>query len=809
MQRYICIHCHFYQPARENPWLESIEQQDTSYPYHDWNERVTAEAYAPNAASRILDEQGRIIKIVNNYSRISFNFGATLLAWMKEKAADTYEAVLDADRASQKSFSGHGSAIAQGHGHMILPLASSRDKETQVLWGIRDFEHHFGRSPEGMWLPEAAVDVETLEVLAANGIKFTILSPYQAAAVRRLGSTQWEDVSHGRIDPTRSYVSHLPSGRSIALFFYDGPISRAVAFERLLSRSENLIDRLMGGFSEARNGAQLMNIATDGETYGHHHRFGDMALAYALDRLENDPDVALTNYGEFLERYPPQYEATIYENTSWSCAHGIERWRANCGCSTHDAGHQEWREPLREALDFLRDAVAPKYEKLIGQIVNSPWDARNDYIEVINDRSDASVNAFFRRNSPRELSDEETVTALRLLELQRYAQLMYTSCGWFFADVSGIETIQVILYAARVLQLARELFGDDTLEQKFLAILEKAVSNVPSYVNGRVIYEKHVKPAVVDLSRVAAHYAVSSLFEEYGDESKVYGYTVEREEGDTLEAGRARVLIGRARVRSDITRYTRVFSYGILYLGDLNVSGGVRHFSGVEAYSQLRDELSLPFNEGDFPSVIRELDKHFGALTFSMKSLFRDEQRKILQLIWNNTLQGAEASYRQLYDDYRPLMRYYTDLAVPLPQVMKLTAEAALNLTLLRAFERDDLPVGRIERLLQEAKRATIPIDASLLTFTFQKTIERLGISLEEDPEDLTRLKRLDAAVSLAQRLPFPINKWKVQNTYYRILQTTEPKFEELASKNELAEEWMEHFRAVGEKLSVRDEDEV
>ncbi|HEY2321618.1 MAG TPA: glycoside hydrolase, partial [Thermoanaerobaculia bacterium] len=318
--RFIAVHGHFYQPPRENPWLEAVETQDTAHPYHDWNERITFECYAPNASARILDDSDRILRIVNNYATMSFNFGPTLLSWLEVHAPETYAAIIDADRASRARFSGHGSAIAQAYNHIIMPLANARDRRTQVQWGIRDFEHRFGRKPEGMWLPETAVDTDTLEVLAAAGIRFTILEPGQA---REAG-----------IDPTMAYRCNLPSGRSIAIFFYDGPISRAVAFENLLARGEFLANRLAGAFDPSRTHDQLVNIATDGETYGHHHRYGDMALAYALHYIEERELATLTNYGEYLEKHPPVHEVEIRENTAWSCAHGVERWRSDCGCST-------------------------------------------------------------------------------------------------------------------------------------------------------------------------------------------------------------------------------------------------------------------------------------------------------------------------------------------------------------------------------------------------------------------------------------------------------------------------------------------
>src|SRR2546423_4325479 len=450
--RFICIHGHFYQPPRENPWLEAVETQDSAHPYHDWNERVAAECYGPNAAARILDARDRIAKIVNNYASISFNFGPTLLSWLEQREPDVYAAIVDADRVSRDRFGGHGSALAQAYNHMILPLANERDKRTQVRWGACDFERRFGRRPEGMWLPETAVDVDSLEALAEEGIALTILEPHQAARWRRIGDDDWSEHA-GAIDPTMPYRCTLPSGRTMAIFFYDGPISRAVAFERLLARGENLAHRLLGAFSEGRTHPQLVNIATDGETYGHHHRYGDMALAYALDYINEQKLARVANYGQFLAEHPPERSVELIERTAWSCAHGIERWRSDCGCSTGgDAGwNQQWRTPLRDALDWLRDQVAELFETRGGDVLHDVWAARDDYINVVLDRSDESLRRFLLAHA-REGARVETV--LEMLEMQRNAMLMYTSCGWFFNDISGIETVQVLHYAARVIQLA-------------------------------------------------------------------------------------------------------------------------------------------------------------------------------------------------------------------------------------------------------------------------------------------------------------------------------------------------------------------
>ena len=469
MKKFICVHGHFYQPPRENPWLEAVELQDSASPYHDWNERITAECYAPNAHSRCLGAGNRIERIVNNYSRISFNFGPTLLSWMREKAPDILAAIQEADKESQRRFSGHGSAIAQCYSHPIMPLANARDKQTQVAWGIRDFEARFHRSPEGMWLPECAADLESLEALAQFGIQFTILSPFQASRVRPLGEADWQDVNGGKVDPSRAYRVQLPSGRSIAVFFYDAPVAQAVAFEHLLTDGGRFAERLAGAANDNRTWDQLLHIATDGESYGHHVRFGDMALGYALKTIESNPDVRLTVYGEFLEAHPPTHEVELHQPSSWSCPHGVDRWRHDCGCNSggHDGWNQSWREPLRNAMDWLRDKLAPRYESRAGLFFKDPWATRDEYINVILDRSPENIARFFNRHATRELTNEEQIAALRMLEAQRHAMLMYTSCGWFFDELSGLETVQVIQYAARAVQLARDLWNED-LEPEFL-----------------------------------------------------------------------------------------------------------------------------------------------------------------------------------------------------------------------------------------------------------------------------------------------------------------------------------------------------
>lgn len=806
MNRYVCIHGHFYQPPRDNPWLEVVELQDSAYPYHDWNEKIASECYAANAVSRILDDQGRITRIVNNYAKISFNFGPTLLAWMEQNTPEIYQSILAADRESQKTFSGHGSALAQAYNHLILPLANHRDKYTQVLWGIRDFEHRFGRSPEGMWLPETAVDIETLETLAELGIGFTILAQRQARHIKPLVSDEWHDITRENIDPTMPYLLRLPSGRSIILFFYDELIAREVAFGGLLSNGEQFAQRLLNAFSRARTSPQLAHIATDGETYGHHHRYGDMALAYVLHYIESNNLAQITNYGEFLEEHPPSYEVEIIENTSWSCVHGVERWRSDCGCNTgeHPKWNQAWRAPLRQALDWLRDTVVPKYEQMASQFLKDAWAARDGYIEVILDRSVKNVDRFLSQHAARELDETEKVTVLKLLELQRHAMLMYTSCGWFFDELSGIETLQIMRYAGRMLQLAEELFGD-TLEPHFQELLELAKSNVPKYSDGRRIYEKFGKLAAVDLTKVAAHYAMSSLFEEYNKQAKIYCYAVDAENFQSFESGRVRLAVGRAKVTSEITRESAMMCFGVLHFGDHNLNAGVREYLGEEVYQAMLQEVTQAFSMVDFPKTIRLLDKHFGTSTYSLRTLFQDEQRKILALILESTLSETEAIYRQIYETHYPLMHFLTGLGRPLPKAFYSAAEFILNSDLRRELSIHMLDVGRVTGLLDDVTMWQVSLDSEGLSYVLRKTLEEMMMMLVSTTEDNSILKSLVTTIMLAKSMPFNVDFAKVQNLYYSMLQATRPEFEKRAQQGDkTAREWLTQFISLGKQLSIR-----
>lgn len=483
VERYICIHGHFYQPSREDPWSGEVPREESASPHHDWNERITAECYGPMTVARIVNEAENSVRVANNFARMSFDVGPTLLSWLENHAPRVYQSILNADRNSRKRFSNHGSAIAQAYNHIILPLANLRDKWTQLYWASRDFEFRFGRQSEGIWLPETAVDLETLDMAAKLGFKFTILSPHQASRVRTKKAGRWKDVSDARIDPTMAYEIALPSGRPFSLFFFDGPVSRAVAFENMLADGETFIKRLLVPFSARCTWPPLVNIASDGETYGHHHKFGEMALAYVLEKIDWRGLATLTNYGEYLERRPPTHVVEIVENTSWSCAHGVERWRGDCGC--HIGGKQDWnqlwRKPLRETLDWLRDELIGPYESRMSALVKDPWDARNEYISLILDPSPENSNRFLAEHAGRTLSEAEKQIVPNLLKMQKHLMFMFTSCGWFFDDPTGLETALVLRHAARALELARIALGKN-LEEGFLGRLSRMKSNVdPSF----------------------------------------------------------------------------------------------------------------------------------------------------------------------------------------------------------------------------------------------------------------------------------------------------------------------------------------
>ena len=774
-EKFLTIHGHFYQPPRENPWLEAIELQDSALPFHDWNERICKECYNPNSVSRIVDNKNQILDIVNNYQYMSFNFGPTLLSWMEEFAPLTYERIIKADIDSISEHSGHGNALAQVYNHMIMPLANAHDKETQVKWGIRDFEYRFGRKPEGIWLAETAVDDATLKVLVDNGIKFTILSPYQALKIRKTGDKEWQDVSWGNIDPARSYKYTLKgdSKKSIALFFYDGAISKSVAFDELLKDGNRFIKRLKEGVSETRNYPQLVNIATDGESYGHHTKFGDMALSYVLKIKAEDEGFKITNYAEYLDKYKSDYEVDIKQASSWSCFHGVGRWKEDCGCSTggHPGWNQKWREPLRNALDYLRDELAKVFEAEGPKYFNdNPWAIRNKYIDVILDRNYVTIRKFQKENFKPDLTEEQKVKGMELLEIQRQAMLMYTSCGWFFSEISGIETVQIMKYAARAMQLAARFTNED-FETHFKDILSQAKSNIAEFGTGKDIYERFVKPSVVTAKQIACLWAISSLYQDFEDEEDVYCYTVKRHSYQKVQKGSSNFLVGHIEISSKVTLQKADLMFALMQYAGGDFHCAIKEFSNDAEFNELQATLIKTFALNPITEIIRTLDEKFGKEYFTLKDIFIEERKKILQILLKDQLEKFGNTYKEMYDQGKGSIYHMQNLGLEIPKEFKISAEYALS------HRYNDLLAGsdgfveapivqQIKDINFEAKRMNITIDKTPSNKNFAKRIitnlNRLTKSFE--------IQQADTIIELfeiVEKLDLQIDISEAQNIYY------------------------------------------
>jgi alpha-amylase/alpha-mannosidase (GH57 family) len=768
--RYICIHGHFYQPPRENPWLSVVEVEDSAAPFHDWNERITRECYAPNTRARLLDHDGRMIKLLNNYAWMSFNFGPTLLQWMAVHAPDVHREIVEADVLSRERRGGHGNALAQVFNHLIMPLASKGDKETQVAWGIADFRHRFGRDPEGMWLAETAVDTESLEVLARAGIVFTILAPRQAKRWRELGAPEWEELPDG-IDPSRAYLCRLPSGRSIVLFFLDAIVSHQVAFERLLDNGDRFLDRLSRGFDDRRQHAQLMHIATDGESYGHHHAHGDMALAYLLGRLADDPEVRLTNYGEFLELHPPEYEVEIHENSSWSCVHGIERWRSDCGCRMRGEWEQRWRGPLRSALDALKAQLDHIFSTRGRECFADPWAARNAYIDVILDRDcDDAIRSFIGRHCHRDLDNDQVVAALRLLEMQSDAMLMFTSCGWFHDEISGIETVQCLQYAARAIYLAKQ-FGHD-LEESFTADLKEAPSNVPRYRDGSGVWEQLVRPGVVDLERVLAHHAISLIYQpaEEGFCQRVYSFDLETLEKVVRSRGRGHLAFGRLHARSRRTWNEAEARFVIIHYGglDFHVVLGIGPDSGRLDFDSLKPRLLETYRTGSLADITSLVASEFPGRSHRLDDLFRDEQRRIIGIVLEDRFADYQRSFEHLAVHDEEVLNRLGHLSYPIPKPMLAAASTYLDTHLADEIGRlargDAASLDAIDHLRERGRAWGYQPERGTLEKTLAESLLRILDEIRPDA-DLTEITaRGEFLLTASVRLGVVPDLWQVQN---------------------------------------------
>jgi alpha-amylase/alpha-mannosidase (GH57 family) len=776
---FLVVHGHFYQPPRENPWLGIVERQDSARPFHDWNERIAAECYTPNAFARVLDDDGRIVSIVNNYELVSFNFGPTLLSWLEEHTPDTYARILEADARSLAT-RGFGNAIAQAYNHAILPLCNERDRRTQIRWGLVDFERRFRRRAEAMWLPETAVSMPTVEALLDEGLKFVILSPHQAERARDGGD--WFDVSSGSIDPTQPYRLHAPSGRALDVFFYDGPISSAIGFQGLLFSAATLVDRFSSALVPGRARDQLIHVATDGESYGHHTRWGERTLAYALAVEAPRRGFVVTNYAAYLAAHPPTAEATLKagpngEGTAWSCGHGVGRWVRDCGCSAGTPGFsQAWRAPLRRALDLVRDRAAALYEREAPALLRDPWGARDRYVTVPGTLGEgAAQERFLDAERARALDPDARLRTLRLLELGRYCQLMYTSCGWFFDELSGLEATQILRYANRALELHQLVSGED-LEPMFHAVLAEARSNLRDFGDGAEVYRRLVVPSRVAHERLAAQEAILSLFVPRPRELRYGDYRIKR--FGERRAGDARfgLVTGRINLRWLPTGETNELAYAVLHVGAADVCCAV-----APAATTQRDAADAVWHEWPRQSIarlVRTIERGFGPAEYTMRNLLLEERHRVLREVYGDLLKGVGEEYARLYDNHRHTMHLLRDAGLPIPEPLKQAAESVLGARFEAEIarqrrSRDPARYRRAIKMAEDARERGLSLQRAEAQRAFGEMLCDLLASIRTKPAP-ERIGEAIDFLALGRQLGIEPVSPRAQEQLWELLTTTQ-----------------------------------
>jgi alpha-amylase/alpha-mannosidase (GH57 family) len=867
---YVTVHGHFYQPPRENPYLDAIERQPSAAPAHDWNERIHHECYRPNAFARVMNDRGEVLGIVNNYEYLSFNFGSTLMSWLERYDLEVYQRIIEADRHSCDRLNGHGNAIAQVYNHIILPLANERDKYTQIRWGKADFRSRFGRDPEGMWLAETAVDYPTLEALVAEGIRFIILAPSQAQRCRAIPTdeqpvTQWHEVGGSQIDPTRPYRCYLKGSREwgvgngetdhsplstphsppyIDIFFYDGPISRDMGFSDALSNSHLFVGRVGLAIRGDHRPAQLISVATDGETFGHHKGGTEKTLAYAFTEEFPHRGWTVTNYAHYLSINPPTWEVELKPITAWSCSHGVDRWQDDCGCGGGGGWHQKWRQPLRHALDWLRDRLIDVYEVAAKNLFWDPWQARDEYIQVIRDRSVANVENFLSRHQNHPLTDSEQVDALRLLEMQRHALLMYTSCGWFFEEISRPEGTQILRYAARALELAEDI-ASVQLEKTFINRLALAPSNVDFFGTGAEVYRQLVLTAQVNFQQIAAQYAITSLFrrQETGDRRQetedlysltppacslptphIYCYAVNQLDYQWQRMGTLTLAVGQLELVSEITWEKEELVFAVLHLGGWDFHCCIQPFAGRRAYNQMKERVFESLQQASAAHAIRAMIQIFGDRSFSLQDLMAEERHRIVQLLSQESLTRLDQLYTQVYrDNYSILMAFHRD-SLPVPQELQVAAEIALGnrcSNLVRSLCEDvgdsQSSWGHLTELEAVAREANLlrcqlnlPEVKQSLEQMMMRSLWQLLHGNTAVEEEIQRIERL---IDVGSQLKLGLSIARVQEVYFRCLhgqiipQCLQVINSDMESRNGDRPVWdltqLRYLLRLGQKLSV------
>ena len=810
---YITIHGHFYQPPRENPYLNAIERQESAAPFHDWNARIHHECYRPNAFSRIERHDGKIVKIVNNYEYMSFNMGPTLLSWMEFHDRDTYQAILDADKRSADRLNGHGNAIAQVYNHIIMPLANWRDKLTQIRWGKEDFKSRFGRDPEGMWLAETAVDYETLEALVLEGIKFIILAPSQAQRCRPMPTKDnpnpaWEEVGGAQIDPNRPYRCHLrrhsqnvggnfseigqfhlpaDTDAYIDVFFYDGPISRDMGFGDLLGSSHNFAERIGQAVRHDDRPHQMVSVATDGETFGHHKHFTEKTLSYAFVGEFPKRGWTVTNYAHYLSLFPPTWEAELKSVTAWSCAHGVDRWQGGCNCGGEGTNYQLlWRRPLRDSLNWLRDRLAAVYVDIGRKYFDDPWEARDRYIDVLKyslrdgiAENSPVLEKFFEQQCGSKVSTSaQRIDALRLLEMQRHALLMFTSCGWFFEELSRPETVQILRYAARAIELAADVAGV-LLEAEFIKRMANAPSNLLEFRDGEGVYREQVVTNRISLAQVAAQYALSSIFGNYSRSQQIYCYKIQQQDYQLQRIGSMSLAIGQINLVSGITQESVHYIFAVLHLGGDDFHCCIQPFTGRREYEEIKATLFKVLKQANTAAIILAMASNFSGEQFNLHHLFAEERHRILRMLADETLTRLDQLYEQVYrDNYGILISFRRD-DLPVPHELQVAADIVLNNRLTEELKRletgESLPNVGLDAVAIEAInlgcKFTNSEDTEILETYILKQIQLLSQLQEPNEKSMfSYLNQIEQSLLISGRLNLQLDLDLAQEAFLNYL---------------------------------------
>ena len=789
MNKSFLLHGHFYQPPREDPWWQFVPRQPSAYPAHDWNERIYWECYLPNATARIFNRDGSIIDMVNNYSYINFNFGPTLLLWLKQYHPEFISFLKEGDKKGIENNNGHGNAIAQGYNHMILPLANEHDKDTQIYWGKRFFEHIFERETEGFWLPETACNYETLKYLIKHNIKYIILSPHQAERVRKIGGNEWIDVSNGSVDIRRPYRIFLnkEEDKHIDCSFYHGPLSYAMSFQHIMYSAQSCADKVVSSYD---NSDALISIATDGETFGHHHPFSEMGLAYLMKNELPNRGIKCVNYADFLDKNPPKYEAEIKKGedglgTSWSCSHGVKRWFDDCGCriGTNPGWNQKWRKPLRKTLDWLRSELDRIFMEKGASIFKEPWRARNNFIEIIIDSSEDAVRKFARENLNN--ADVDITGALKLLEMEHMGMLFYTSCGWFFDEVSGIETVQNLRYAARAIQLAKEVSAVD-LEEAFLKKLVDVKSNIPEFGNGKKIYQQLVLPDIKEWEHYLSSFLIYNSFLEA--DKKFYKFEIDKEEHRIVK-GVNEIDIGKIRCCDMRTKEYVEKMYLVDRRAEEDFNSTVCYLNEFEntRFNELKQLFEGEVWISDKNKLNEVISGFFTANSYLIKDIHIEEQEKIVEYIFAQKKDSIFKALDEVWDNNRLLSERYKDIGLKLPSEMHLLGASILNYRIKDALLKfkHDLNfkwIDVVEEFFEKAQQMRLNMVEEGATTLIRWIAEELSFKILEQPNS-NEVSILTQFHNRMLKLKIDYYTYIVQNNIAVLIHSREltPELEELS----------------------------